>query len=78
MDTSQTIMMNWIGKKIYGFCDGYFGRDSFEDKTIEAIGFDWIVARECNGGYVHLAHFSSSEEMFNCLIQWVNEDIEWQ
>ena len=38
-----------IGSILYGFCGGHFGRDSYEDKRIEAIGTDWIVARDKNG-----------------------------
>jgi hypothetical protein len=37
--------MSNIGRKIYGYCSGYFGRDSYADKVIEAEGVDWIVAR---------------------------------
>ncbi len=35
-----------IGTVLYGFCNGFFGRDSYDDKRIEAIGADWVVARE--------------------------------
>lgn len=34
------------GDKLYGFCGGAFGRDSFGEKTVEAIGRDWVVCRE--------------------------------
>jgi hypothetical protein len=37
-----------IGAILYGFCGGYFGRDCYEDKRIEAIGVDWVVARTLN------------------------------
>lgn len=45
-----------IGQIIYGFCGGVFGRDvgAYEDKRIEAIGFDWVVLREENG-WLHFA-----------------------
>ena len=35
-----------VGDKLYGFCNGYFGRDSYETKVIEGVGKDWIVCRE--------------------------------
>lgn len=35
-----------VGDILYGFCQGAFGRDYFGDKTVEAIGPDWVVARE--------------------------------
>ena len=38
-----------VGLKLHGYCDGYFGRNSYSDKRVEAFGADWIVAREENG-----------------------------
>lgn len=29
-----------------GFCGGAFGRDEYGDKRVEAIGRDWVVARD--------------------------------
>lgn len=34
-----------VGSILYGFCGGAFGRDSYHDKRVEAIGADWLVAR---------------------------------
>lgn len=34
-----------IGDKIYGFCNGYFGRDDYEDKVVELVTKDYIVFR---------------------------------
>lgn len=41
-----------VGQVLYGFCGGWFGRDSYSDKRIEAVGADWVVAREENGNPV--------------------------
>ena len=38
-----------VGDVLYGYCNGYFGRDSYLDKRVEAVGPDWIVAREWVG-----------------------------
>ena len=38
-------MSSNIGLLLYGFCNGYFGRDSYHTKRIEGEGEDWIVAR---------------------------------
>jgi hypothetical protein len=38
-----------IGTILYGYCGGYFGRDSYEAKRVEAIGVDWIVVRNRDG-----------------------------
>ncbi len=35
-----------VGDVLYGYCGGWFGSDSYEDKRVEAIGMDWVVARE--------------------------------
>jgi hypothetical protein len=35
-----------IGRVIYGLCNGFFGRNSYDNKRIEAEGIDWIMARE--------------------------------
>lgn len=37
--------MSNVGRMIYGFCNGAFGRDSYDNKRIEAEGWDWIVVR---------------------------------
>jgi hypothetical protein len=41
-----------VGQTLRGFCGGAFGRESYGDKIIEAIGGDWVVAREDNGDVV--------------------------
>lgn len=35
-----------VGEVLYGFCNGYFGRDSYDDKRVEAVGADWMIVRE--------------------------------
>lgn len=37
-----------IGAMLHGFCGGHFGRDSYRDKRVEAVGADWVVAREAS------------------------------
>lgn len=34
-----------VGDVIYGYCHGEFGRDSYDDKTVELIGRDYVVYR---------------------------------
>jgi hypothetical protein len=40
-----------VGQPLYGYCGGYFGRDwgFMSDARIEAVGFDWVVARNEDG-----------------------------
>lgn len=45
-----------VGDTLFGFCSGYFGRNSYGPKTIEAIGADWVVVRE-EDGTVNFASF---------------------
>lgn len=35
-----------VGDILYGYCGGAFGRDRYGEKRVEAIGADWVVARE--------------------------------
>lgn len=35
-----------VGDVLYGYCQGYFGRDSYGEKTVLAIGPDWVVVSE--------------------------------
>ncbi len=38
-----------VGTILYGYCGGEFGRDSYTDKRVEAIGADWVVVRYAEG-----------------------------
>lgn len=55
-----------VGDMLYGFCCGYFGRDSYEDKRVEGLGTDWIVARD-EQGKVHVAIFETGDDMDDLL-----------
>lgn len=37
------------GDTLFGFCGGYFGRDSYGNKVVAAVGRDWVVVREEDG-----------------------------
>lgn len=39
-----------VGQVIHGFAGGYFGRDSYGCRRIEAVGHDWIVTRKITPG----------------------------
>ena len=58
-----------IGRKIYGFCDGFFGRDSWDDKTIEAEGYDWIVARDSEQ-HAWFRQFRTTDNKQNLIDKW--------
>lgn len=35
-----------VGMRLFGFCGGEFGRDSYDEKIIEFVGYDYIIVRE--------------------------------
>lgn len=61
------------GTRIYGFCNGYFGRDSYGDKIIIASGIwngkPWIVAEE----YKEQLQFATGFDI-ETAIKWKEED----
>jgi len=63
-----------VGTRLYGYCNGYFGRDSYDEKTIVAIGEVggqlWIVANENN-----YAIFASGMNMED-VERWTEEE-DW-
>ena len=58
-----------IGTELYGSCNGFFGRDSYRPKRIEALGADWVVVRN-KRGEVSCATFNSEKEMKRYLTLW--------
>jgi len=64
------------GLKLYGYCDGYFGRDSYGEKRIEGYGSDWIVAREKYSEIPLMADFQSYNEMCKYLDDWSKPEEE--
>ncbi len=66
-----------IGTILYGYCRGYFGRDAYDDKRIEGIGVDWIVAREIESQSLHFAEFESENEMLSLINEWkIKKEVE--
>ena len=62
-----------VGTVLYGYCNGYFGRDSYADKRIEAVGTDWIVARD-EYGKIHFADFDSQKLMIGYIHKWCKRE----
>ena len=54
------------GQVLYGYCGGYFGRESYAIKYVEAIGQDWVVARDKNGE----VHFACGKDIHKTLISY--------
>lgn len=59
----------FVGIKIFGFCNGYFGRDAYADKIIIASGENWIVGRT-DDGLNEFASFDSEDDMEQLITEW--------
>ena len=59
-----------VGTILHGFCGGWFGRESYGCKRVEALGADWIVAREVKGGQVVFASDEKDKKVLLWLEEW--------
>jgi len=65
-----------VGTKLYGFCGGMFGRESYGDKIVEGVGADWVVAREDNGAVVFFD--ATGRDLDETLAEYmVKDEREW-
>lgn len=62
-----------IGRTIYWFCNGYFGRDDYDDKIIILEGEKWIVCRYVDRDEVACTHFRSEEEKNRLINDWAKD-----
>lgn len=44
-----------VGDVLHGYCGGTFGRDHYACCAVEAVGPDWVVVRDLDGGSVDSA-----------------------
>lgn len=66
--------MSNVGRLLYGFCNGFFGRDSYNTKRIEAEGVDWIVARQLTDDAMpEFAQFKSEDQKLEYIVTWSSE-----
>lgn len=70
--------MSNIGTKIYGYCNGYFGRDDYSAKIIIAEGRKWIVCSYlyADNDYVTCVNFDTEEEKEECIRRWSKNKFE--
>ena len=64
---------DFVGVTLYGFCNGYFGRDSFRDKVVVSSGSNWIVANE-EYGDLCFAEFATFKDMEKLVKEWSSEE----
>lgn len=55
-------MNNFVGTKIYGYCEGYFGRDDYDDKIIILESRKWIVCSYLDNDRVTCINFDTEKE----------------
>ena len=70
-------MKNNIGKRIYGYCNGFFGRDDYNDKIIifeTAKAIVCMYADSYRGDAITVANFDSEEEKNSYVAKWAEED----
>jgi len=65
-----------IGRKIVGYCSGYFGRDDYKDKMIIFEGKKWIVCKYIDKDEVACVNFDSEEEKNRMIDEWESGDEE--
>lgn len=73
-------LKDYIGKVLKGYCEGYFGRDSYGDKKIVFIGEKYIVA-ENEHGYPVTAYFDEGEtiqDILSKIDEWIKEREEYE
>lgn len=69
------MLEKYIGKTLFGFCNGYFGRDSYSNKKIVYAGNNYIVAENDYGKPVVAYFEDESIEEIICLIEtWMFND----
>lgn len=64
----------FVGTTIYGYCNGFFGRYSYETKVIIASGKNWIVAQNDHDSFAEFASFGEDEDMEALIAAWSIEE----
>ena len=63
-----------VGRKLTGFCNGYFGRDDYNDKMIIYEGRTWIVCKYIDRDEITCLNFKSEEEKNRMIDSWEEEE----
>ena len=72
-------MTSNVGKTIYGYCNGYFGRDDYETKVIvyeTPLSICCRYARRDMKDYLTVANFDSEREKNNLIYEWENDGVQ--
>lgn len=66
----------YVGLTFAGFCDGFFGRDSYGRRMILAHGDDWLVALNIEGekkGEKEYTEFYDAKIMREKIEEWIKQ-----
>lgn len=62
------------GERFDGFCSGFFGRDSYGLKVVEAVGHDWLAVRDYTfdekEGIPNMTRFGNHKQMLREVAEW--------
>lgn len=53
------------GMILYGYCCGFFGRDSYEDKVVLEIVGNYIKVKGCDTSYINFGKIDSWVDLVN-------------
>lgn len=62
-----------IGTRLYGYCEGYFGRDAHSVKVVRHFGRHWVFVTSEEHTAPNIAVFADGDEMRACLARWSRE-----
>jgi hypothetical protein len=60
-----------VGDRIYGFCNGFFGRDCYDNKICVMANDRYAVFEDLDDGFARVLNFESEESSKE---KWGNED----
>lgn len=74
MDHADQVLTTAVGTVLHGFCYGAFGRDSYDEKRVEAVGVDWVVARNSEGRPVMASGADVHDQLAEAQQEWRAEE----
>ncbi|URP22140.1 hypothetical protein SEA_BIG4_56 [Microbacterium phage Big4] len=77
-EESRVMFLLTPGTRLYGYCNGYFGRDGYMDKTVmhsgHINGVPWVLAVMDGDTYPMVAHGFTSENVMEWRKPGIEED----
>ncbi len=67
-----------IGDKIYGYCNGFFGRDHYDDMICTFITDKYAVFEYINGGHIGTAEVVNLWYLEICIEQYSMDVSIWK